>query len=201
MRNKTYYEILGVSPHVGSGQIQSAYRFARGLYCGEAAATSGLLSAEERSQMLTLVEEAYAALSNPNVRRDYDIHLSDARTRVSIEPPAPPVEASRAPSTAATAAVVPRVLVPEEPVEPLKVPELVNGAVLRMLRESRRLSIDQISALSKVGARFLSALEEDRHAALPGRVFARGFLIEYARALRVPESEIVERYLRHWTAN
>jgi cytoskeletal protein RodZ len=30
-------------------------------------------------------------------------------------------------------------------------------------------------------------------------VFARGFLIEYARAIRVPESDLVERYLKHWT--
>jgi curved DNA-binding protein CbpA len=200
VRNKTYYEILGVSPHVGSGQIQSAYRFARGLYSGEAAATCGLLSAEERTQMLALVEEAYAALSNPSVRRDYDAHLSDARTLVSIEPQAPPVE-MRAPRRAAHAAASAPALPPEAPGEVVKVPELVNGSVLRALRESRHLSIDQISALSKVGARFLRALEEDRHAALPGRVFARGFLIEYARAVRAPESEIVERYLRHWTAN
>ena len=82
--------------------------------------------------------------------------------------------------------------------EPVKVPEQVNGAVLRALRESRHLSIDQIAALSKVGSRFLRALEEDRHEALPGRVFARGFLIEYARAIRASETELVERYLRHW---
>ena len=80
----------------------------------------------------------------------------------------------------------------------MKVPESVNGATLKTLREARGLSVDQIAALSKVGSRFLKALEEDRHDALPGRVFARGFLIEYARAIRVPESEIVERYLKHW---
>jgi len=71
--------------------------------------------------------------------------------------------------------------------------------VLKALRESRHLSIDQIAALSKVGARFLKDLEEDRHEALPGRVFARGFLIEFARAIRVSDTELVERYLRHWT--
>ncbi len=83
---------------------------------------------------------------------------------------------------------------------PLAIPDVVNGTTLRFLRETRSLSIDQIAALSKVGSRFLKALEEDRHAALPGRVFARGFLIEYARALRVSETELVERYLRAWPA-
>ena len=79
------------------------------------------------------------------------------------------------------------------------VPELVNGAALLALREARGLSVDQIAAMSKVGGRFLRALEEDRHDALPGRVFARGFLIEYARAIGASEPEIVDRYLRNWT--
>jgi cytoskeletal protein RodZ len=89
---------------------------------------------------------------------------------------------------------------PPVPANPIRVPETVNGAVLKTLRESRNLSIEQIAGLSKVGSRFLKALEEDRHETLPGRVFARGFLIEYARAIGASESEIVERYLKHWTA-
>jgi curved DNA-binding protein CbpA len=202
VKNNTYYEILGIAAHVGSGQIQAAYRFARSLYSGEATASYGLLSAEERAQMLDLVEEAYAALSNPNVRRDYDIHLAAQGMGKGLPgetspPPPPPAATARPP--------VPRDDLPperapmESPPETARVPELVNGSVLRALRESRHLSIEQIAALSKVGSRFLKALEDDRHDALPGRVFARGFLIEYARAIRAPESEIVDRYLRHWS--
>lgn len=200
MRNKSYYDILGVAPHVGSGQIQAAYRFARSLYSGEATPTYGLLNADERAQMLALVEEAYAALSNPNVRRDYDLHLAAQGVRhLPPHEPAPQEPNSRdgaRPPRSGHASDPP----PAEPsVEPARVPELVNGSVLKALRESRHLTIDQIAALSKVGSRFLKALEEDRHEALPGRVFARGFLIEYARAIRVSDTELVERYLRHWT--
>lgn len=200
LNDKNYYEILGVARHVGSGQIQAAYRFARGLYTGEATPTYGLLDAEERARMLALVEEAYDVLSNPNIRRDYDLRLSErggagARHDVSPAaaapaPEAPPVRSSTRPAPA---------LSPDSVFEPPRVPDVVNGHVLKALRESCGLTIDQIAALSKVGSRFLRALEEDRHEVLPGRVFARGFLIEYARALRVPEAEIVDRYLKHWT--
>lgn len=202
MRNRNYYEILGVASHVGSGQIQAAYRFARSLYSGEATPTYGLLSADERAQMLALVEEAYAALSNPNVRRDYDIHLAaqGARSLPPQEPAPVPQEPRSGPGVRPPrAGHAPDPLLPEASLEPARVPELVNGSVLKALRESRHLTIDQIAALSKVGSRFLKALEEDRHEALPGRVFARGFLIEYARAIRVSDAELVERYLRHWT--
>lgn len=202
MKDQTYYEILGVAPHVGSGQIQAAYRFARSLYAGESTPTYGLLDGAERTQMLALVEEAYAALSNPNVRRDYDTHLNSAvgqaptRNEVASAPPQKELVPPHPPRREVTSQPPPV----EASAEPIHVPEQVNGAVLRSLRESRNLSIDQIAALSKVGSRFLKALEEDRHSALPGRVFARGFLIEYARAIRASEAEIVERYLRHWTA-
>jgi curved DNA-binding protein CbpA len=202
LKDKTYYEILGVAPHVGSGQIQAAYRFARGLYSGESTPTYGLLDAEERVQMLALVEEAYAALSNPNVRRDYDAHLVSAPGKVAlrVDPPRhPPASIASTPSRRTGHELVTAPAL-DAPVDPIHVPEQVNGAVLRSMRESRRLTIDQIAALSKIGSRFLTALEEDRHTALPGRVFARGFLIEYARALRASETELVERYLRHWTA-
>jgi curved DNA-binding protein CbpA len=200
LKDNNYYEILGIAPHVGSGQIQAAYRFARGLYSGDSTPTYGLLDAQERAQMLALVEEAYTALSNPNARRDYDAHLGQrgAKTIPSSEsagiaPRADP------PDTRTLARPAPILTPPlESSVDPIRVPEVVTGSVLKALRESRKLSIDQIAALSKVGGRFLRALEEDRHDALPGRVFARGFLIEYARAIRVSESEIVERYLRQW---
>lgn len=201
MKNNNYYEILGVASHVGSGQIQAAYRFARSLYSGEATPTYGLLSADERDHMLALVEEAYAALSNPNVRRDYDIHLAAQGARGHAQEAAAPHHPEPAPVERPPARIPPAPELPssEPHGEPARVPEQVNGSVLKSLRESRHLTIDQIAALSKVGSRFLRALEEDRHDALPGRVFARGFLIEYARALRVSDTELVERYLRHWT--
>lgn len=210
MKNGTYYEILGVAPHVGLGQLQAAYRFSKGLYAGEGMATYGLLDATERTRMLALVDEAYGVLSDANARRSYDIELQArdvrmgaAAPRSKTPAPHPPaaqplparVEPSAKPSVPPPSASVSN----EVPEAPLHVPGTVNGAALRTLREHRGLSIDQIAALSKVGARFLRALEEDRHEVLPGRVFARGFLIEYARALRVSESEVVDRYLRHWT--
>lgn len=203
MNKKNYYEILGVAPHVGSGQIQAAYRFTRSLYSGESTPTYGLLDAEERAEMLGLVEEAYSVLCNPSARRDYDLQTAGAGPAPALieahQPPTPPRPPRDEPRSQVPVEQAAAAAVAQPPnAEPVKVPEQVNGAVLRALRESRHLSIDQIAALSKVGSRFLRALEEDRHEALPGRVFARGFLIEYARAIRASETELVERYLRHW---
>jgi curved DNA-binding protein CbpA len=203
LKSKNYYEILGVAPHVGTGQIQAAYRFARSLYSGDATPTYGLLDADERSRMLALVEEAYAALSNPNARRDYDGQLSAHGTAPVAAPavtPSPPETEKRRTEKGPVKAPLPAPPPQTAPPAFLAVPDVVTGATLKSLRDSRGLSVDQIAALGKVGSRFLRALEEDRHNALPGRVFARGFLIEYARALRVSETELVDRYLKNWPA-
>lgn len=197
VNDKNYYEILGIAPHVGSGQIQAAYRFARGLYTGESTPTYGLLDSEERGRMLALVEEAYAALSNPSVRRDYDLRMQSPPGEAPVsDPPTRPRLPVAAPAVRTPMPPLPTHS-PDAPPPP-RIPDIVSGHTLRQLREACGLSIEQIAALSKVGSRFLQALEEDRHEALPGRVFARGFLIEYARALRVSETDLVERYLRHW---
>ncbi|MEO8358702.1 MAG: helix-turn-helix domain-containing protein [Vicinamibacteria bacterium] len=205
MKDKNYYETLGVGTHVGSGQIQAAYRFARSLYAGDSTPSYGLLEPAERARMLELVEEAYGTLSNPNSRREYDMALAGSGVAPrSPEAPARPTESRRSEGPRPTfPANRPAEPVPlpttQASMELLQVPDMVDGPVLKALREKRGLSVDQIAALSKVGGRFLRALEEGRHEALPGRVFARGFLIEYARAIHVSEAEIVERYLRNWT--
>ena len=197
MKPANYYELLGVAPHVGSGQIQAAYRFARSLYIGDATPTYGLLEADDRVRMLALVEEAYAVLSNPSTRREYEISLAGqgpARSQLPVAGRSPERVGDRR-----AAEVSPPPSSPEPPVEVVRVPDFVNGMALRAMREARSLSVDQISALSKIGTRFLKALEDDRHDILPGRVFARGFLIEYARAVRASELELADRYLRNWT--
>jgi cytoskeletal protein RodZ len=43
----------------------------------------------------------------------------------------------------------------------------------------------------------LNRIEDDRFDELPGEVFARGFLKSYARALGVPENDVLERYDAH----
>ena len=204
MKNKNYYEILGIAPHVGSGQIQAAYRFARSLYAGEGTATYGFMDGDERARMLDLVDEAYAALSNPSARRDYDAHLNASANVNSMRGLDASESSADLRPEAASSKPAPKtipVMLPSVDVDspPLVVPEFVNGKVLRELRELRGLSLDQIAAMSKIGKRFLSALEEDRHAAMPGRVFARGFLIEFARAIHAPENDLVEKYLRNWS--
>jgi len=70
------------------------------------------------------------------------------------------------------------------------------GSYLRELRQGRGLSLEELSRATRVGSRYLEALEGDDLGALPGHVFARGFLRAYCQALQTPPDEAIALYHR-----
>lgn len=69
------------------------------------------------------------------------------------------------------------------------------GNWLRRERELRQVSLREISDETKISIRYLEALEEDRFDILPGSVFAKGFLRQYARYVGLDGDEVVNSYL------
>lgn len=68
------------------------------------------------------------------------------------------------------------------------------GSVLRAAREAAGVSLDDVSALLKIRAVHLQALEEDDFDNLPGSVYAIGFIRTYANHLELNGAELIERY-------
>jgi len=59
------------------------------------------------------------------------------------------------------------------------------GETLRSAREHRGLTIEQVAQDTRISARFLEALENERFEELPAQVYVRGFLRSYANYLKV----------------
>lgn len=68
------------------------------------------------------------------------------------------------------------------------------GARLKREREQRRMTLDEISTSTKIGTRFLIAIEDEQFDQLPGGIFNKGFIKAYARAVGVDEAEAVAYY-------
>lgn len=68
------------------------------------------------------------------------------------------------------------------------------GETLRARREALGLTHRDLSAITKIQAAHLQYLEEDRFDEFPAEVFARGFLRNYARELRLDADAIVAEY-------
>lgn len=69
------------------------------------------------------------------------------------------------------------------------------GENLRRERELRGVSLREISEATKISLRFLQALENDRLDLLPGGLFPRAFVRQYARVLGLDPERTVAEYL------
>jgi len=70
------------------------------------------------------------------------------------------------------------------------------GERLREARESQGISISQAAVETRILQRYLVALEDGDYQYLPGDVYARGFIRNYADYLNTPADELIELYRR-----
>jgi cytoskeleton protein RodZ len=70
------------------------------------------------------------------------------------------------------------------------------GDKLKLEREKRKITLEEISASTKIGTRMLQALEGEKFGQLPGGIFNKGFVRAYARAVGLDEDQAVADYLQ-----
>ena len=70
------------------------------------------------------------------------------------------------------------------------------GQKLKLEREKRKITLEQISVSTKIGTRMLQALEEDKFNQLPGGIFNKGFVRAYSRFLGLDEDQTIADYLQ-----
>jgi cytoskeletal protein RodZ len=68
------------------------------------------------------------------------------------------------------------------------------GEHLKREREMRGVSLEEISAATRISTRFLEALENEQWERLPGGIFNRGFVRAVARYLGLDEEGLVAEY-------
>jgi cytoskeleton protein RodZ len=68
------------------------------------------------------------------------------------------------------------------------------GEHLKREREMRGVTLEEISAATRIAPRFLAALESEQWELLPGGVFNRGFIRSVARFLGLDEDSLVAEY-------
>lgn len=73
-------------------------------------------------------------------------------------------------------------------------PTSTFGEHLKREREMRGVSLEEISAATRISVRFLEALENEHWAQLPGGIFNRGFIRSVARFLGMDEDGLVAEY-------
>ncbi len=65
------------------------------------------------------------------------------------------------------------------------------GTTFRNARETLGLTLDQIAGETRIGTRFLEAIEKEEFHLLPGGIFSRGFVRAYAERLKLDPDKAV----------
>ena len=68
------------------------------------------------------------------------------------------------------------------------------GNSFRTARESKKLSLDDVSKVIKISSRMLKAIEEEHFEQLPGGVFNKGFIRTYAKHLGLDDQQAIADY-------
>ncbi len=224
--DQTHYDVLELSESGTLQDVERAYRIARATYQPGSSATYSIYTDEDNTEILRRIEEAYMVLSDARLRREYDAKLrrdgqrSGQRTESAIQTFAGasdfagiPVEQVDFAGAEQEVRPLQQALPPSEP-EPLpprmpaldlvlddtQAPEdgVFDGPVLRRLRMSHGVEIEEISAITKVNELYLQFIEENRYHDLPAPVYIRGFLREYAKCLNLDPKVVQETYMERY---
>ena len=77
-----------------------------------------------------------------------------------------------------------------------KVESLTLGEKLKKLRSDFRMSLSEISKVTRIQVKYLEYLENGQYEKLPADVYVRGFLRSYARYLNIDEGALIKLYER-----
>ena len=70
------------------------------------------------------------------------------------------------------------------------------GEELRHKREQQGITLADIADATRIGTRFLKAIETDNFSTLPGGIFTRSFIRAYAKHVHMNEDEAIALYLQ-----
>ena len=74
----------------------------------------------------------------------------------------------------------------------------ITGSLLRQIREARSIDIITIAQRTKVNASHLRAIEEENWEVMPAQVYLRGFLVEYARFLKLDIGQVTKTFIARY---
>ena len=68
------------------------------------------------------------------------------------------------------------------------------GDILRRTREEKGISIKDIQEVTKIRLRYLEAIDEGDFEAIPGEVYRKGFIVNYANAVGLDGQSVLQKY-------
>lgn len=200
---QSHYDILELTTDATPQEIRSAYLRLKSSYSKDNLASYSVYSREETEELLSKIEEAYLVLSNPERRRAYDQSNQIASDVMSgmdhpmyrPEPvPAPVMPSISGPSLTQT---IPEPFFNSHEIDGFVATDMEwTGASLKRIRESKRISIEDLSDYTRISKNYLIAIEDEAFDRLPAAVYVRGFLQQISKRLKLPTEVVVNKFIQ-----
>lgn len=176
-------KLLGLRPGATRGDLRRAYQRARSTWAAGSLATYGLVEDWEREEILARLTAAYERLT-----RSLEAGPAPGAPHSQEAPPDARQPRGNQVSEAESSPSPPAVdRLPANP-----------AAALRRQRLSKGIAMELLARETRIRPAILEALEEGDTARLPAPVYIRGFIIAYAQAIGLDESEALARRYLEW---
>jgi flagellar biosynthesis protein FlhG len=184
---QTLYEVLEIDPGASDEEIRRAYKRVREMYAAESMVVCGLFAPERLEVVNERIEVAYDVLLDAERRKRYDLELFPDGSPARRAPPPPPLQ-PRPDETPRAVEIAP-------PEPEITASTEFSGPLLRAVRESRGIDLADVAQRTKINISHLRAIEDERWEQMPALVYLRGFLVEYARSLRLDPTRVSRTFL------
>ncbi|MFZ4403682.1 MAG: helix-turn-helix domain-containing protein [Pseudobdellovibrionaceae bacterium] len=177
-------------------EVTTAYERAKATYTQGNPAIYTIFSEQEARELLAMIEEAYSVLGNKTLRSVYDQRLLGGQYKNSD-------------LTYEAIQTASKQFLPDTKNENKKhvyskdasfEKEIIQnkkwtGDFLKKVREYKKISLDSMFEITKINPYYIQAIESMACNDLPALVFVRGYVLQMAKALHLPEKEVADSYM------
>jgi flagellar biosynthesis protein FlhG len=182
----TLYDALGVPRGASDEEIRRASKRQREIFAEQSLPLTSLIWGAELAREQARIEEAHDTLLDPVRRRAYDLSTFPESSPALL----PQLHATSQRATGD------HLLLQAELAREIHGDTQFTGSLLAKVREAQGVEIAEIAAITKISAAHLRAIEQEAFDALPALVYARGFLQELAKYLRLDPAQVAKTYLK-----
>jgi curved DNA-binding protein CbpA len=86
----------------------------------------------------------------------------------------------------------------EEMEQQITAEAVFRGDFFRKVREYKGISIDELSEFTKISRTYLNCIESEEFESLPAAAYLRGFVLQFAKALKLPHEKAANAYMAHY---
>jgi flagellar biosynthesis protein FlhG len=189
-QQRSLYDVLWTHRGASDEELRRAYKRQREIFQPGSLPLTSLLTEEHVVRDRSRIEEAQETLLDPVRRRAYDLsYFPDADEEASQKSPRLG-EALRAEQE----------MLKKQLAHEIHAETEYTGDLLRRVRESQGVELQEIARKTKISTSHLHAIEEEDFGSLPAEVYTRGFVQQLSMHLGLDSTQATRTYVRRYKA-